>query len=465
MAPPPGGARASPGEFGREGVNIVRTPAQWLSGFACMAGLAGCGEAEIKQVAPEPPNPLADVPEDIVPTLDDGHWSLEQRAVAIDGEDFAVIQKDESPAGVSIGRLKGGFKYLVLNLQYLDYLRGGAGSNACVDVDNAEDARPLASAQAFLDRLATQKELEFAHLAVTVDLMDPQRTRLLYTCGDDPVYGDKDYRASIVQAFVELADLPNLEYITVGAELNKYSFFRNAADEPIPEDFVNLITLYREIYAAVHAKAPKIKVGPGLSWDFLMNVSVPSVAAEFALTDAAGLPAFYRTWQRTVYPFLVAAGEPGQFPNGLAADFVGFTIAPEIEGDPFLGEPDPSDDTKKAAVDQYYRYLSRAGDLKLGGQGPLPIAFTQIDWPIKSAGFGNQKGPFLTTFKHAVSHVDVAFAAWRRLSDLPTLVQGQTPPCERVMDAYGYAKEFCNSGMITSSGNVRDILEILLTDP
>jgi hypothetical protein len=453
----------------------VRTRALWLAGFGFMASWgAGCGEPETKQVAPTPPDPLADVPADVDPTLDDGNWSIDQRGIAIDAEDFAVIQQEESPAGISIGQLTTRFGYLVLNLPALDYLRGGAGANdcaatgvtaACVDPENAEEARPLATAVALLDRLSSQKSLTFDQIAVNIDLMDATHKRLLHLCGGDPFFGDLGYRQSIVETFVELADLPNLKYITVGAELNRYTYFRNGADEPIPEDYVNLVTLYREIYAAVKAKNPDVKVGPGFSWDFFMNTSVPTVAGEFDLTDTTSFPAVYRTWQRTIYPFLIEAGDPGQFPKALSADFVGFTVAPDIEADPFGGDPAPSDEEDAAAVDRYFRYLSRMGDLKLGGAGPLPIAFTQVDWPIKSAGFGNQKGPFLETFKRAVSHVDVAYAAWRRLSDLPTMVQGQVSPCDRVMESYCQAKEFCNGGLITSSGNVRDTLEIFTTDP
>ena len=332
---------------------MLRTRALALSTLAVAGGGWACSEPETKQVQPEPPDPLADVPPDIEPTLADGHWDVAQRGVAIDAEDFAIVQKEESPAGLSTARLKSSFKYLVLNLQYLDYLRGGAGTNDCVDVDNATDAEPLATAQAFLERLKTAKDLEFSDLAVSVELMDPQHRRLLHLCGDDPFYGDRNYRASIIRAFRELAGLPGLRYLTVGTELNRYSFFRDAADELIPEDYVNLITLYREIYAAVKAEAPDVKVGPGLSWDFHMAVSVPTVGGEFGLTDSTGFPAFYRAWQRKIYPFLVEPGEPGQFPQGLAADYVGFTIAPDIEGDPFGGDPAPSDEAQRLAVEKY----------------------------------------------------------------------------------------------------------------
>lgn len=453
----------------------MRSRAAFLLNGAFVAGLGACGEQEVKQVAPTPPDPLADVPEDAVPELDDGHWGFEQRAIPLDTEDFAVLQADEGAAGVSVEVLRGGFKSLVLNLPYLDYLRGGAGTNDCVDAEDAEDAFPLASARAFIDRLESQEGLTFDAIIVNVDLMNPQRADLAsprvpaiyHICGQDPFFGDPEHRASILQAFTELASLPNLAYVTVGTELNKYTFYQTPEPDRrlVPEDYVNLATLYREIYAAVKAVSPEVKVGPGFSWDFMMSVSVPSIASEFGISDPRSIAAFYRTWQRTIYPFLVSAGTPNQFPNGLSADFVGLTMLPDTEADPFQGDPAPTGDEAIADVEAYYRFVPRMGALELGGAGPLPVAFTQIDWPVKSGSFRNQKAPFLETFKRSVSHADVAFAAWRRMSDVLTDLDGQTPPCDRLIEGYGQTKEFCNSGLTNDTGSNRDALQIFLTDP
>jgi hypothetical protein len=64
-----------------------------------------------------------------------------------------------------------------------------------------------------------------------------------------------------------------------------------------------------------------------------------------------------------------------------------------------------------------------------------------------------------------VSHADVAFAAWRRMSDVLTELDGQTPPCDRLMEGYGQTKEFCNGGLTNDTGSNRDAFEIFLTDP
>lgn len=440
----------------------MRITAPWLIGLGLTAGLAACGEEKPVQTGPTPPDPLGDVPADFEPELDEGGFAVEQRGVAVDAEDFAVLQTQDNPAaGIGVNQLKADFGLLALNLPYLDPFRGGAGSQDCVDTDHAEEARPLASAQAFLDRLKSQKDFEPSAIALTVDLFDPKATRLLHPCGVKPSFGDVDYRAALVQAFEEAAGLPNLKYLTVGVGLNRYTYFKDDQDRLVPEDYVNLMTLYREIYAAVKAKAPAVQVGPGLSWDFLMNVSVPTVASDLGLTDARGIAAWYRAWQRTVAPFLVEIGEPGQRPAHAAADFLAFSILPETASAPFRGEPSPIGEEAALEVEQYYRYLSLAGKVQAGDGKVVPIAFPIIDWPIDSEGFANQKGPFLSTFLHAVSHVDVAFAAWRRLSDLPRRVQGQVAPCDRVMESFGYPVDYCSAGLISASGNVRDLYAIL----
>ena len=444
----------------------MRTPAMWLSGLALAAGLIGCGDTKKQATGPQPPDPLGDVPADFEPTLEEGNWTVEQRGIAIDAEDLAVIQTQENPAaGIGVNQLSDNFSLVVLNLPYLDSLRGGAGTGACVDVDHAPEARPKASAEAFLDRLQNQKGFTPDGVAVTVDLFNPLGTALLYQCGIEPSFGNPAHRAALIQAFEEAAEIPNLKYLTVGVSLNRYTFFKGADDKLVPEDYVNLITLYRDIYAAVKAKAPDVQVGPGLSWDFLMTVTAPVVASDLGLSDSTSIGAWYRSWQRTVAPFLVESGEPGASPKAAAADYVAFTIAPETAADPFLGEPSPADDTQRAAVEKYFRYLSLAGKVQAGAGKTLPVVFTQVDWPIASAGFANQKGPFLSTFKRAVSHVDVAWAAWRRLSDLPTKVEGQVAPCKRVMDSFGFPIEYCNAGLISASGNVREIFGIFTTSP
>lgn len=428
--------------------------AVWMSGLVLVAGLAACGEEEPKaDPGPTPPDPLGDVPAEPDAGLDDGHWAKEQRGIVIDKYDFAVVQAQDSAAGITAQTLKDNFGHLVLNLQVFDYLRGAAGANACVDPESSEGARPLAAAEAFLEDLREKETLEFDSLVVNVDLTNPKHTDLLYVCGDTPFYGDPTYRASLIGAFEEVARLSNLKYLTVGVELNKYSYFRDADDQPIPEDYVNLATLYREIYAAVKAEAPDVQVGPGFSWDFLMNVSMPATANELGITDNSGIGAWYRAWQRTILPFLVDNGEPGKPARGRSADFVGFTIAPETEADPFLGTPTPLDETQTEEIARFYRYMALAGNAP-GGE-PLPIGLTQVDWPVQSQALGKQKGAFLRTLKRNVSHVDLAFVAWRRLSDLITRLEGELDPaCDVVMEA-GYPKEFCNAGLLNVNGERR----------
>jgi hypothetical protein len=81
---------------------------------------AGCGEED---TGPSPPNPYADVPSERATTLDDGHWAVAQRGVAIDAEDIGIIQEVESSAGVAVDALESKFGHLVLNLPVVDYRR------------------------------------------------------------------------------------------------------------------------------------------------------------------------------------------------------------------------------------------------------------------------------------------------------------------------------------------------------
>ena len=427
-----------------------------------VAATAGCGEED---KGPEPPDPFVDVPKETQPTLDDGHWGLAQRGVAIDAEDIGIIQESESPAGVSVAALESQFGHLVLNLPLVDYLKGAA-TGECVPPDRAGPARPLASAQAFRQRLEADRGLSFDTVAVNVDLLSPRRTRLLHECFEiaaEPRFGEPQHRAGIIAAFEELATLDGLAYVTVGLDMNRYYHLRTDDGRDSRDDYANFVTLYREVYDALKAARPELKVGPGLSWEFLVTVTAPEIAETLGegLADDS-IEAFYRAWQRTVQPLLEVRAEG---PARATADFVAFSMMPDPTAPPFNDEPAPSDPASIATIEKYYARLNLAAQTSAG---PIPVVLPVVDWRNDSAGAAIKKTSFLTTLKRAVSHVDIAWVAWRRLSSLPTRTEGQTPPCDRYTtpdDDFHYRRDYCNAGLVGASGEVQEVFQVLTTDP
>ena len=432
--------------------------------LACPA----CEDAP-KPEGPQPPDPLGDLPDDIEPILGDGHLLVAQRGVPVDEEDFAVISdrpEDPNPprVGVSVDRLTEAFGLLVLNLPYVS-LRLRDSSRGCVPSDRAPEARVAVLADDIVQRLDEEKGLRMAGLAVNVDLLSPGRTELLSECfaiGAKVRFGEPQHRENLKRAFRDLAVLPGLRYITVGQDMNRYFHLVDGEGLSVQDDYANFITLYREIYIAIKEVNPDVKVGPGLSWDFLMNNTTAQVSGELGLSSAARLAGFYRAWQRTVRPLLVSKTNGG----ALAADFVGFSILPETTAEPFEDVPSPVDPDHLKAVRAYFRYLPLAGNVD-GRQ--LDIAITQTDWRVRSAETGaSKKGPYLKTLKSAVSHTPLAFMAWRRLSDLPTDTEGQTPACDQFTipeDTFHYKPDYCIGGMLDGDGRQRDIIDILTQAP
>lgn len=408
--------------------------------------LAACGD----EADPGPEPPVEVLPEAPEPEYTDGHWAKAQRGIALDEDDLPVIQAN---AGLPPERLETDFGLLVLNRPYVDWR-----ASICPRSNEAPNFQPLATAERFIASLKADKGVEYDRVAVNVDLLSPARRSLLYVCFDrgapDPLFEVVEHREKIVAAFTDLAGLADLEYITVGLEMNRYYHLESGK---FRADYANWVTLYREVYDAIKAVNPDIKVGPGLSWAVLMTRTAPEIATVMGLEDGS-VEAVYRAYQRTVAP-LLSAGRGTD--RRVTADFIGFSIVPFGSEPPFQGQPAPEDESAKQAILDYYLLLPVVA-------AGLPVTFPQIDWAVESGSTASLKGPFLTSLKHATSHVDVAWAAWRRLADLPRQ-PAEANPCVRYTGSteatLRYPIDYCSAGMIEPSGKVRDVLDIFTTDP
>ncbi len=414
--------------------------------------LGACGE---ESTAPEPPE--LELPDDPDPTYGEGRWAVSQRGVAIDEEDDPVIQRGPGGGGgIGTERIQAQFGLLVLNRPYIDNRFA-----ECTDAGEAADKRPFARSGDIVDVLAA-KGLNFDAVAVNVDLLSPSRTTLIYQCFQRgnalPRFGTPEHRESVKQAFAELARLPKLKYVTVGLDLNRYYHLRLEGGASLTNDYANLVTLYREVYAAIKEANPNVKVGPGISWPTFRGTTVREIANEYGLSpEADTLEAVHRAYLRTVEPLLVEGSGAQRKPT---ADFLGVTVVPSPAESPYGGNPAPEAEDDRQRVFDFYRHLPLVS-------GGLPVAFPQLDWPIRSDGLAVQKKAFLELFQQATSHVDVEFVAWRRLSDL-TRTEGSnkcTAYTGGPIEQLRHPEDYCYAGLINESGAVRDVLDVLTTDP
>ncbi|MGK0359938.1 MAG: hypothetical protein ACI9U2_002244 [Bradymonadia bacterium] len=408
-----------------------------LIGMLALAGLAACDD-DPAPVGPQPP-PLT-LPDEPDAPQGAGNFTVEQRGITLDADDFAVLVETTNN-GITLDRIRNEFGRLVVNRPYVDWR-----ASICVDSDDASRYQPRATLEELVDDLSTQRSLSFEKIAVNVDLLSPAGQDLIFVCygADDPRFDVLPHREAVVAAFIELAQVPNVDYITVGLEMNRYYHLR-VGDDRVIDDYTNFITLYREVYDAVKAENPAIKVGPGLSWATFQRRTVPDIADELGLEDD-GMEAFVRAWERTVQPLLGST-------NARTADFVGLSMIPFVQESPFNGVPAPDD---VAAITEYHRRIPVLAD-------GLPVTFSQIDWPGAVRG---PKGDYLTTLKAATAHVDLAWAAWRRTSDVPDTVGAS--PCAKYTQAreatLAYPQDFCTAGLVSDNNSGKPVLEVFVAE-
>lgn len=419
--------------------------------LALLALAAGCddGETAAGDAGPEP-----------LPEYTAGNLGKNQRGLTLDADDLILIPSGSGNTTVDATYLQDRFGLLVLNEPYHQDPTG------CPSVNEAPRYQPKASAEAFFANARyPTSQLDFDRIAVNVDLLNPTRTDLLSTCqpGATVRFDLGVHREQIIQAFRDLASLDKVAYITVGLDMNRY-YHVLVDGERRQDDYSNWVTLYREVYDAIKAVNPDIKVGPGISWNVLLLETAPEMVTEYGLgTLGAGRsvpPALLKeavtlAARRTVWPLLNTGRAPNQVPK---ADFLALGMVQNPNLAPFNGSPEPTD--AEAAL----RHFVNAPIVANG----LPIVLPQIDWETQSGANAVNKATFLTLVKKALSHTEIEWAAWRRFSDIPELTGGANP-CgkytQRIDPTLNYPVDYCYSGLLNTTGQVRQVFTVLTQNP
>jgi hypothetical protein len=137
----------------------------------------------------------------------------------------------------------------------------------------------------------------------------------------------------------------------------------------------------------------------------------------------------------------------------------------------FAGSPDPKGDAAMIEkLKTLYQYVPYAQDLSknLDGSKVLPLVINQIDWEGTAVDDKN-RSIYLKLLKSSLSHVEIKWAAWKRLLDIPT-----DPPELSRCSAYSTNAlepdmptntNFCYSGLLTYNASPKDVYETLTTNP
>lgn len=416
----------------------------------------GCDEDPGEQPVLEP---LPTVP---ALSLDDpGNLSADQRGVALDLGDLPVIAEGNDRVGVSPSTLTSEFGLLVLNRPYVDWR-----ATSCPRSAEAAATHPRAITEQQIERFADEG-IAFDRVAVNVALLTPGRRGLLHVCFDEGArearFDVLEHRRKVVDAFRDLARSGEVGWITVGLEMNLYYHLLTEDGERLVDDYSNWVTLYHEIYGAIKEVDPDIRVGPGLSWAVFHRRTMPEMADTLGFPDPTGLEAAVAAYNRTVRPLLSVGRGAGRTKT---ADFLGLTMIPFDAEDPWNGEAHSDDAARQAELYQAFRWLPLV--LGTGTADELPLVMPMIDWAENSGAAGVKKGALLETIKTATSGLRVEWAAWRRLSTLPD-EPADANPCraytESADPALRYNASYCNSGMLSESGERRTVWDVFLADP
>lgn len=386
-------------------------------------------------------------PSEADPSNPEGHWPKELRAVGMDDEDALIIRNTSDEINGKLGKV-------TFNLPLLSRIT----NQECEPMNRAQMIEPRAVLTQQLDELRAEG-LEIDEVVVNVELLNPKRTGIYHTCltGFGPTFFNPEQRAHVLRALRELAELDEVSAVTVGVELNAYYHLKDPSTERSYRwDYANLMTLYQEAYDAMKGVNSALKVGPGFSWELLINRTLPQVAEELELSledSAARDVALELSLQRTIWSALTTAD------GTLKADFVGVSITPNPSEAPFDGDVQQ----EQAVIDAYYARVGLMGaplhPVERDALEPLPLAFPQMNWTQGG------KHEALLRLKVALRHIRPLFASWLRLSDLPTEPASNSTCRIFTNDPKSYPESFCSAGLFRSSGAAREAWELFTTDP
>jgi hypothetical protein len=413
----------------------------------------GCGSEE----EPEQPVPVA-IPSIPTFTFGEGHLEVGQRGLALDQYDLQVLPGIRA---VTTAEMSETFGRVVINAPFVQWPAVCAPTN---------DGPTLLPAAKVVERLAAIRAagITTESVAVNVDILTPGRIDLYHVCfsegAADARFDVAEYRRQLINAFTDLAGIDGVDYVTVGLDMNVY-YHADIDGERRTDDYTNFLLLYREIFAAMKATNPDLRVGPGLNYTYFRGLTMDAVASEFGLEKPAEgasvgtrraymQAAAYYADKRTVEPFLVSGRGDART---VTADFVGLTFLPFTNTAPYNGEPAPSEAAAQQLVDEWHAPLHTIADI--GGDTPMTIVVPQADWP-EGAIRRPKKASYLATLKRALSPFQLGWLAWRRFSDLPDPDVGS--PCAQFTRAndpalnFSPREEYCGSGAVDQYGTIED---------
>ena len=161
-----------------------------------------------------------------------------------------------------------------------------------------------------LTALAGQKKLEVIFVIDPLNGLDRRQFAPLPSELAGGNFGTTSVRSAFMNYALRLTREFHPRYLGLASEINTYA-------DAHPDDFLNFVSLYREIYAAVKAESPDTQVFVTFQWDDLNNaIPFDSTGGEPYQTKWEQIEIFepyLDVWAITSYPF-VAFGSAADIP-------------------------------------------------------------------------------------------------------------------------------------------------------
>ena len=241
----------------------------------------GCGEDT--PAAEQPPAPTFKTFPTI--TMAEKAFSVEQRALALDGADLAVVGEgknvDVTPASIAKD-----FGRIVFNLPYMSLTNYDA--QGCTDPGTVPEASLAVRTKALVTNLEASG-IKPAKIAINVEFVKYKAgvaDGLVHACtvrreGQRVVpFGSIAMRTHVIDSFRELAAVKGVTDITFGVALNRFYIPNFDMESRKGDDYANLASLYQEVYAAIKEVNKDINVGPGFNWSVFRRITVPAVSSQ-----------------------------------------------------------------------------------------------------------------------------------------------------------------------------------------
>ena len=338
---------------------------------------------------------------------------------------FGNIEHAEQMGSDRLSDMSDNFSIGVLTFQLFDQLAYRLNIQS-QDIAR-EDARLINRIEDLM--LELEEYPLFDNYVIVIDFFLLDRSYLVTWDGnqqrgpDDFGFWREDYRESITEQVIEIANRYTPSKIIIGSGINRLITMNS-------DDYSNFVALYRDLYLEIKRVSPQTEVGPSIDWAYLMTEQVPTFPGEREQKIEGA-------FELAVSPLLSFQQDDDITST---ADFLGLSAVPD---------PQKFEDDVSKVPDDFFKYLRSLPE-------GFEVVYHKINWPIESDAYRDKQDLWLEKFLELNGGVNVSLVAWDSLIDF------SDGTCHAITNGSSnrptHAPEFvCHAGLWSVSGMPKDV--------